>query len=245
VNVPGVNAFVTNTPTVNQGGAPWSVVGNVVSGSADSGNPVKIGGVFNQNFVNPLGPISLSNGQRGDLQLDSLGRLIVVVANQPSLPALLYRSTLSGSIIPGQIFATFGRPVTSTADALDVNVKYPPAASDPCLTSTKTNLPISVTANTQLLSGLPKQIRICSIFLVSSSAETFSIVEGLGPICATGILAVVGGTTAANGPSFSANGIYTQGSGGAWVASQQTPGNNLCILISGATLVAGNLTYAY
>lgn len=45
--------------------------GNVASGSTDSGNPVKIGGVYNS-----AAP-SLLTGQRGDIQLDSSGNLKV------------------------------------------------------------------------------------------------------------------------------------------------------------------------
>lgn len=47
------------------------VVGNAAAGTADSGNPVKIGGIFNS--VLP----TLTNGQRGNLQLDSSSRVII------------------------------------------------------------------------------------------------------------------------------------------------------------------------
>jgi hypothetical protein len=53
-----------------------TAVGNVASGATDSGNPVKIGGVYNSTLP------TLTTGQRGDVQLDSNGRVIV----QPSLP---------------------------------------------------------------------------------------------------------------------------------------------------------------
>ena len=43
------------------------VVGNVASGVADSGNPVKIGGVYNSSLP------AFTNGQRGDIQLDKFG----------------------------------------------------------------------------------------------------------------------------------------------------------------------------
>lgn len=42
-----------------------TVTGNVASGSADSGNPVKTGGVYNTSAP------ALANGQRGDTQMDS------------------------------------------------------------------------------------------------------------------------------------------------------------------------------
>lgn len=61
------------------------VVGNVASGAADSGNPVKVGGVYNTSAP------TLSNGQRGDLQLDLAGNLRVVATvaglNVPLLAA--------------------------------------------------------------------------------------------------------------------------------------------------------------
>lgn len=51
-----------------------TVQGNVASGAGDSGNPVKIGGVYQSTAP------TLANGQRGDLQLDGQGRLIVNTA---------------------------------------------------------------------------------------------------------------------------------------------------------------------
>jgi hypothetical protein len=62
-------------PSVNAvGGGPSGatiVVGNVASGATDSGNPVKVGGVYNS--TEP----TLTTGQRGDLQLDNRSNLIV------------------------------------------------------------------------------------------------------------------------------------------------------------------------
>lgn len=46
-----------------------TVVGNVASGAADSGNPVKVGGVYNSTVP------TFATGQRGDLQLGSRGAL--------------------------------------------------------------------------------------------------------------------------------------------------------------------------
>lgn len=47
------------------------VVGNVASGASDSGNPVKVGGRYNST------PIVLTNGQRGDVQLNPSGYQLV------------------------------------------------------------------------------------------------------------------------------------------------------------------------
>src|SRR6476469_67770 len=47
--------------------------GGVASGSADSGNPLKVGGKYNST------PITLTDGNRGDVQLDANGYLKVNV----------------------------------------------------------------------------------------------------------------------------------------------------------------------
>jgi len=51
------------------------VVGNVASGSADSGNGVKVSGVYNTTVP------ALTNGQRGDIQVDSRGAQIVTLVD--------------------------------------------------------------------------------------------------------------------------------------------------------------------
>ncbi|TGP65458.1 hypothetical protein EN868_03145 [Mesorhizobium sp. M2D.F.Ca.ET.225.01.1.1] len=48
----------------DQSSVPVTAAGNVASGAADSGNPVKIGGVYNSTLP------TLTTGQRGDAQLD-------------------------------------------------------------------------------------------------------------------------------------------------------------------------------
>lgn len=91
-----LNAFITNstlavtqsgTWTVQQGTPPWSVVGNVASGSSDSGNPVKIGAVYNSTLP------TLSTGQRVDAQSDLNGRRLVTNA-----PLDGYKSTYGAAI---------------------------------------------------------------------------------------------------------------------------------------------------
>lgn len=49
------------------------VVGNVAAAASDSGNPVKVGGVFNTTIP------TLTNGQRGDMQFDSRNGLFVTI----------------------------------------------------------------------------------------------------------------------------------------------------------------------
>lgn len=66
---------VGGSPVSNDGNAGVQAVGgDIASGSADSGNPVKVGGVYTA-----LPPL-LSTGQRGNFRIDSLANLFVTTA---------------------------------------------------------------------------------------------------------------------------------------------------------------------
>lgn len=66
---------VTGTVTANAGSGPFPVGGTVASGATDSGNPVKVGGVYHTSLP------TLTDGQRGDLQIDANGILKVAIAS--------------------------------------------------------------------------------------------------------------------------------------------------------------------
>lgn len=70
-----------------------NAAGNVASGATDSGNPVKVGGKYNST------PVTLTDGQRGDAQLDASGYLKVNVAAGSSGNAA---SSATGSAVPAQ-----------------------------------------------------------------------------------------------------------------------------------------------
>lgn len=61
--------------------------GNVASGAADSGNPVKVGGKYNASGA------AVTDGQRGDLQIDAAARLIV------SLGTILSGEDLTNNVL--------------------------------------------------------------------------------------------------------------------------------------------------
>jgi hypothetical protein len=142
----------------------------------------------------------------------------------------------------GYIKGTFGRPVSSTGDALNVNIKNP---LDPCGGAGKGNVAISQTATSRLIQGMPgKQIYVCSARVVAGAAEIVNFTEGTGSTCGTNTRAVSGSTTAANGESYAANGGFSSGAGVAIMVTT-IPGNDLCLLQSGSNRLAGNLTYVF
>jgi hypothetical protein len=63
---------VDGTVLANQGTTPWTVAGDVASGSSDSGNPIKIGSEARSSL-----PTALTNAQRADAISDLFGRLLV------------------------------------------------------------------------------------------------------------------------------------------------------------------------
>lgn len=74
------------------------VVGNVGSGVADSGSPVKIGGVY------VASPSAVSTGQRRDVSLDSLGQLrVAIYANNNNSPVALQSSSDGISTLIGLV----------------------------------------------------------------------------------------------------------------------------------------------
>lgn len=121
------------------------------------------------------------------------------------------------------------------------------AIIDPCEANLQTYTPISITTATTTRIVAPSasnKTYICSLFLTSAAADNVGIVEGTGGTCGSGTAGVVGGTTAANGPNFAANGGMLLQAGGK-VAVAQTAGTNvdLCLITSAATPLAGGIKF--
>jgi hypothetical protein len=88
-----------------------------------------------------------------------------------------------------------------------------------------------------------KKIYICSINLVTAAANNVAMVEGTGTVCATGIAGMAGGSTAATGWNFAANGGLTQGNGMGSIMAEATNADNLCLLQSAAVQLSGVIGY--
>lgn len=119
--------------------------------------------------------------------------------------------------------------------------------ADPCEVNAKVYDSFSGTANTQLITGTSaKKIYFCSFTILTGAATNIAIVEGTGTVCATGIAkfpGLSGGTTAATGWNFSANGGLTYGNGSSSIAGETTNADNVCVLVSAANQT--NISYSY
>jgi hypothetical protein len=114
---------------------------------------------------------------------------------------------------------------------------------DPCAGNAKVYTAISQTAGTQLITGTSaKKTYVCSFFVIGADAENVSLVAGTGTVCATNTVAVIGGTSAANGPNMAANGGFVIGNGNYSIAATTVNADNLCLLQSGSGRIAGAMT---
>ncbi len=104
---------------------------------------------------------------------------------------------------------------------------------------------VNQTANTQIITGVSsQQTYICAINIVVGAADNVALVEGTGTTCGTGTAGMAGGSTAATGWNFAANGGLTVGSGRGIVAKTATAADNVCLLVSGSAQVSGTVVYA-
>jgi hypothetical protein len=105
---------------------------------------------------------------------------------------------------------------------------------------------VSVTSatTTALVTGVSgRHVRICAIHLVTAIANNVALVSGTGATCGTGTAGIAGGSTAANGWNFAANGGLAFGSGIGTVAQTAATGDSVCVITSAAGPLAGTLSY--
>lgn len=163
---------------------------------------------------------------------------------EPAVADAAEGSTPTNPAVPVAGIDGSGKSSTLRTDASHSLVVVPGNAS-PCWTDDTTSLPVAAHATaTELIAGVSaKKIYVCSVLLVSTTAQTFSIIEGSGTTCGTNPAAVIGNSTAANGMAFAANGGFAMGSGLRAIAKTATAANALCLLSSGTDYISGVITY--
>jgi hypothetical protein len=145
--------------------------------------------------------------------------------------------------VTGTVTANAG---TGTMSVNQAQVGGTAVVADPCRANTKSYVSISQTGNTQLVTGTSgKKIYICSIHVVTVTAQDVALVEGTGSTCGSGTAGVqgFGGSTAATGWNFAANGGIAYGNGGYSLGAEGTATDNLCLFNSGSGQVSGGLSY--
>lgn len=202
-----------------------TTVGTVASGATDSGNPVKVGGVYNSTMP------TLTNGQRGDAQLDANGNVAVSLRGLSASGAdgttntMVWALRSTGHVNNG-LLATGGSSFNgSTWDRAFT-----------CPSSAVIN--VSAGSTTQLVALASSQIiRVCS-FVISGDtlATTATFVYGTGANCGSGTTSITGAMQLPDEGSIALSGM--NGSLFRTIAS-----NALC-LTAATGAVTGFVTYA-
>jgi hypothetical protein len=99
-------------PIYDSGSAQGTVQGNAASGAPDSGNPVKIGGVYRS--AQP----TLTDGQRVDAQFDIHGNLLTTLA-----------TGIAGEDVTNNVMGVTQKPVLSSAYSVSAFTAWGTAAS--------------------------------------------------------------------------------------------------------------------
>lgn len=192
--------------------------------------------------------------------------LVVAVANtllpgqaagSSSSPVVVAKNSGTGSTVAGAAVGTAGTAASEVLTVQGIASMTPILARpsdgtrnaiiDPCEANAQTSAPISITTATTTRIVAPSSSNktyICALFLTSAAADNVGIVEGTGGTCGSGTAGVIGGTTAANGPNFAANGgVFLQAGGKVAVAYTAGTNVDLCLITSAATPLAGVIKY--
>ena len=229
----GVNITQVGSANVLAGGSgALAVVGAVSSGTTILGGPVLVGG----NSGGTATSLSIEPG--------NTGALVTTLVTTTGTIGQVNVGTFPDNE-PFNLEQVNGATVLVGAGTATATLRVVLADADPCVSGyTKGYTAISLTTSSQIITGATDQyIYVCSINLVAAAATNVAVVSGTGTVCATSIGGVFGGTTAATGWNFAANGGIALGSGAASVGRIDTTGENLCILVSAANQTSGAIVY--
>ena len=183
--------------------------------------------------------------------------VVVAISPNSAAPPATAALQTTGNTALATINTTLNAPMQQTGGTVTANqgtagaAAWPVAitkigsasiAGDPCQIQTPTFTPISITSATTLTiatGASAKQTYVCSLSLMTGLANNVALVEGTGTNCSTVSAGMAGGTTAANGFNFAANGGENFGSGVASIAATVNLADNVCLVTSSAGPLAG------
>lgn len=117
---------------------------------------------------------------------------------------------------------------------------------DPCSGVAKTFLPFSITTATTTeltpsLAGASTNYYVCALNLVTANANNVALTDDDTDNCASVTSGLAGGTTAASGWNFAANGGMTFGNGQSSIFKTNGANRVLCLVTSAATQLSGSI----
>jgi hypothetical protein len=136
-----------------------------------------------------------------------------------------------------------GSAVTTGAQYMGANGSGNLTGIISCDNSTAVNMSTATTTQIVAISGTGGRTYICAIDLVTGGADNVALISGSGSNCASNQAGLAGGTTAASGWNFAANGGIAKGSGLGMVFKTATTNNEICLVTSAAVQLSGSITW--
>lgn len=179
--------------------------------------------------------ISATNDASGNCQTN-----VVVTATTGLAPGVTTSGT-TGAAVMGSSTTTPPSNTTAQTNFLSLDLNGGLRLSPAC--NKVINITQTSTTDVHTFSGFGY---VCSIMLVSATAQSIGIDEGTGTTCETNGTALVGvSSTASATPTLAlaANGGYSMVSGIPFM-KMQASADHICVLQSGSGNVSGTITYA-
>lgn len=235
VTVPGVNAFITNTPTNNTTQLNSTTI-DTNSGNKSAGTQRVVIATDQPNLTTALNVavpsnISVNDSQTGGASTSTAASGVKKVGVVGNAGAAFDAATGAAPPTNGVLAVGLGSGATS-GFMLAIPV---------C--DTFKNVNISTATTTLIVTGVSgRHVRICQLNMVTALANNVGIISGTGATCGTGTGAIVG-TTAATGYNFAANGGIATGSGIGEIMQTVATGDSVCFVTSAGTQLSGVVSY--
>jgi hypothetical protein len=258
----------TNATTVNGGfilpGAGFLTVQVRASALSSGTANISFNASVGTSGATLTGPIPAGTNNIGDVDVatiaggdNNIGNVDIVTFpdNEPFNMAQISGTAASvnnGAADAGTLRVTVASDTTGVlsvddnAGSLSVDFNGVQPYVGPCAREAVSRVSISQTAGAQLITGTASErIYICSLHIVTATAQNIALVSGTGTVCASDPSGVVGfgGSTAATGWNFAANGGIQMAYNPASYGHTDTDADNVCLLMSGSGQISGGLTY--
>ena len=220
VGMPSVGGYWSTTacgtgpsPCFVQYGATVPMGGNAASAATDSGNPVKIGGVFSTTAP------TVTTGQRTDAAFGSTGSIRTQLCNTNDGGSTNCTQLGADNLDGGSSTSSAQRPI-----GLSRIQNYNGSTWDRQFACTsQASATITAGATTEVVALTASQIiRVCSFTIGMSASGTAKFVQGTGTNCGTGTADIMPATQISTGNVLAL-------SGGASSVLRTSSGSALCV----------------
>lgn len=219
-----------------------------VQGVDSLGNVLNNGSTFSVSPAN--GTTSQTFTAASTLQTAAQVKVIFACVTYPTTGTLTLDFTPIPNVNVTNALTTTDAATSATGSAVPSKASYVGGNGSGNLTGIITcdnSSPINISSatSTQIIaiSGTGGRTYICSMDIVVSAADNVALISGSGSNCASNQAGLAGGTTAATGWNFAANGGLTKGSGLGMVFKTVTTNNEVCLVTSSTAQVSGSISW--